>query len=159
MSARPHTRSYSELQDSLDHTLGKLGLDRTITMLDIFGNDGDSFIQAPLRASIIKVFIKHHCAMAYELPESEFGHCGTQEHKECRMIGFHLFTKYNDCSYRKIGHEFGLNKRQVRYIIEQCSERLSLANTYKLFYQRYAQIEDLVFAFVTRLFKEECQKS
>lgn len=143
--------NYQNLQKTLDQVIGKLGLSKTIELLEGFiGNTSISANQTE-RIKLISAYITSQCISIFDLNDQAFFDSKITEYRDGRMACYHLFKKYTECSYAKIGEHFGQAKRNVMYYSNKCDEVLSVPQFYPVFIEKYNALEKCIIQFISRL--------
>ena len=143
--------TYQSLQNRLDEVVGKLGLQRTVALLDSFINKLSVAPKQTEKVKLITHYLKITAVKCFDLKEEDFLTSNIKEYREARMICYHLLKKYCDFSYAKIAEVFGQSERTVLYFYHKAEELLSLPQHYKSLAQRHATIEDQLIEFIGKL--------
>jgi chromosomal replication initiation ATPase DnaA len=143
--------NYSTLQTKLDTVIGKIGLKKTIQLVENFMDNSSLDVQETEKFKLISSFIISKSIQVFDLKEDQFYDSKIREYREARMACFHLLKKYTDCSYARIGEVFEQKKRNVLYFHQKCEEQLSVPAFFEVFASRYKKLEDYTIGFIAKL--------
>lgn len=143
--------TYGHLQQSIDKVIGKIGLQRTIDLLESFLNGITVKKKETEKLKLIFAYLVSTAAECYDLTEEQIFKDSTQEAKDARMICYHLLHKYAHLSYSKIGEKFSQPKRTVMYYTLKAEEYLSIPASYKELMQKYDAIEKELVEFIGKI--------
>lgn len=142
---------YTTLQQKLDLVIGKIGLCRTIQLIGSFIDNSSITVDKTEKFKLISRYIIAQSIEVFDLKSDDFYTNKIQEYRDARMSCFRLLRTYTDCSYAKIGEEFGQKKRNIIYYYQKCEETLSVPDFYPVFVQRYKELEQRVISFIAKL--------
>jgi predicted DNA-binding protein YlxM (UPF0122 family) len=143
--------NYNELQKNLDLVIGKIGVNKTIRLLEGFlGVTSDGTAQKD-KVELITTFIITRSISRFNLDMEEFYSCPLREYREGRMTCYHLIKKYTDLTFAKIAEDFNTKKRNVIYSFQKCEDMLSVPQFHKAFTDRYTHVEQDTLDFVTKI--------
>lgn len=145
------TPNYNILQERIDHIIGRFGLPKTLTLLNNFIDQTTLPVGATEKVKLTSQYLITQSIEIFELQEKQFFTSTIQEYREARMACFHLIQKFTGASCPRIAEQFGINSRSVRYSLERCRERLSVAFYYKDFVRRYETLEQRAMQFIAKL--------
>ncbi len=140
-----------QLQVVLERVVGKLGMEKTVHLLESFDNNSSIDMGEKEKLKVITTFIISQCISIFNLEESEFYTSEIREYREARMISYHLIHTYTKCSYAKIGEVFGRKKRNVLYFCQKCRELLSVPGFYREFVEKHKQLDKYTIEFIGKL--------
>lgn len=143
--------NYENLQQSIDKVIGKLGLQRTIALLDSFVGKMSIKPDETEKVKLITGYLVSTAIKCYDLNEQEFYSSKIREYREARMICYHLLRKYLEYSYPKIAKAFKQKERIVMHFYHRAEEFLSVPQFYKPFVQKYTAIENQLIEFIGKL--------
>ena len=143
--------SYKDLQESIDQVIGKIGLNKTIFLVDSFIQATTIPVEQTHKVKIISQFLIVQGVDVFELNHDDFFSSKIPEYREARIACFHLIKKYTGCSYSKLGEHFGLTKRSMMYSCERCKDRLSVPFFYKSFNEKYEILENRTIQFISKI--------
>ena len=110
----------SELYQELDHLVERLGK-RQVTLL-LRQLNTEPALSLPVKVSErVLAFFRDACEVLYQIDGDKLETANHQAYYEARNACFLLLSRYLGFSYRTIGDQFGLNKRQVAYGVHKLS--------------------------------------
>lgn len=143
--------TYANLQQSIDKVIGKIGLQRTIDLLESFLKGITVQKKETEKLKLIFAYLVASAAKCYDLTEDQLFNETSQEAKDARMICYHLLHKYGHFSYQKIGDKFKQPKRTVMYYSLKAGEYLTIPGSYKELMQKYTAIENELIEFIGKM--------
>lgn len=148
MSANPI--NYNTLQSSIDEVVGKIGLTRTVGLLNSFISNSSISSDESEKLKLITTYIIAQAIVIFDLEEEDFYRSKIPEYREARMACYYLLKKYTACSHARIGKRFDLTKRNVLYYTQKCEEMLSIPQYYKSFISKLQQLDNLTVEFLAK---------
>jgi len=142
---------YTKLQQKLDWVIGKIGLCRTIKLIEGFISNTSLGINDSEKFKLIATYIIDQSIQIFDLKAENFYKSKIREYRDARMACYHLLKLYTDCSYAKIGESFDQRKRNVLYYCQKCDEQLSIPQFYEVFAHRYQLLENRTIEFIAKL--------
>jgi chromosomal replication initiation ATPase DnaA len=145
------TLDYNTLQTSIDKVIGKIGLSKTIHLLDSFVTN--TSIQ-PSEHDKIKVITQYLVSMAikvFDLNEELFYVSNVREYKDARRCCFHLLRRYTGDTFPKIGIAFQCSERTVAYGYGKAAEYLAVPKGNTKFVSKYMKVESVLVEFIGKL--------
>lgn len=142
---------YNDLQRCLDKVVGKLGLQKTIRLLDSFIDNAAITLPENSRFRLLTEYVISCAIKVFDLKAEEFFTSRKLEYREARMVCYSLIKKYTDSTYPKIAELFGQNERRVLYFTVKVQDRLSLPEYYREFIIRHDAVERKVIEFIGKL--------
>ena len=144
-------QDYLTLQKRLDAVIGKIGLSKTIQLIEGFIDNSSIKVNEVEKFKLITAYIISQTIDIFDLKEDQFYTSKIREYRDGRMACFHLLKHYTDCSYAKIGEAFNQKKRNILYFCQKCDEMLSIPQFYRVFTDRYMSLENRVISFIAKL--------
>lgn len=142
---------YSKLQTSIDKVIGKIGLEKTICLMESFINNTSIKTNEQERIKLITQFLKGVAISVYELEERLFLDSQLRDYKDARMCCFHLIRKYSEDTYSKIGLAFQCSERVVSYGFNKTEERLEFPKGNAKFNENYNLMEARLIEFIGKI--------
>ncbi|MEO9870376.1 MAG: hypothetical protein ABJQ69_03675 [Ekhidna sp.] len=143
--------NYMDLQISIDKVVGKIGLNKTIHLLEGFIDNSTMKVGGTSRAKVIAAYFISKSVEVFELNEKKFYSSREPKYSEARMACFHLVKKHTKYSYTNIGDAVGLKKRTILYYHNKCKDILSIAHFYQPFMEKYDLLENYAIDFISKL--------
>ena len=144
--------SYSQLQSSLDQVIGKIGLQRTINLLDgLLSPSQPAAVRESARVRLVTEYLVSEATRLFALDENHFYSSHIREYREARMCCYYLLRKYTDASFPKIGLDFRCSERKVIYGANKCAERMTFPQGHKEFTGTCEQLETRLLVFLSHL--------
>jgi len=147
----PEIKDYSKLQTSVDRVIGKIGLEKTVFLLDSFI---DNVAVCPGNNTKIKLLANYLVGTACEvfaLDQAKFSQSQTREYRDARMCCFHLLRKYTQEQYSRIGEEFHTKERIAMYGSNVTAARLDYPKGHPVFTKNYNAMESRFIIFLSKL--------
>ena len=143
--------TYITLQQSLDRVIEKLGILKTISLLDSFVGKTTIGQGDDKKNKIISQYLIGAAIKEFDLQEELFYVSDVREYRDARMCCFHLLRKYTQDTLPKIGLTFQRSERSVEYGCTKVSERLTLSKGYVKFVSTYKAIEIKLIEFIGKI--------
>lgn len=134
--------NYHSLQKTLDQAIGKIGLDKTVILLESFMNQTTLSMDETEKGKLLIHLLISNAIRIYDLKDVDFFNSKIKEYKEARMACYYILKKYTDWSYAKISQVFNAGERNVRYFIEKIEECFQLPDYNKDFLIRFDKLEN-----------------
>jgi hypothetical protein len=144
-------KTYTELQISIDKVIGKIGMERTIYLLDSFIQNTTITQNEQEKIKMISQYLITLAIRIYELQETVFFTSSVTEYRDARYCCFHLLRKYTKDSYPKIGLMFYSSSRIVMYGCSITDERLSVPKVHSKFTHHYNLLESKLIEFIAKI--------
>jgi len=151
VSTTTSTQDYNKLQDSLDKVIGKIGLQRTILLLDGFIHNTRITQTEREKIKMVTQYVVNISIQVFDLREDIFLISNIREYRDARMCCIHLLRKYTDDSFAKIGLAFQCGDRIAAYGYAAAEDRLSMPKGNIKFVSNYTVIESKLIDFVGRI--------
>jgi len=148
---KKNTTTYITLQQSMDRVVEKLGILKTISLLDSFIGKTTIGQGEHKKNKIISQYLIDAAIKEFDLQEELFYVSHVREYRDARMCCFHLLRKYTQDTLPKIGLTFQCSERSVEYGCTKVSERLSLPQGYTKFVSTYKTIEIRLLEFIGKI--------
>jgi len=145
--------SYEDLQQHIDHLVGKLGLQTTISLLAGLSGASQDILPALGWIKLLTVFLIAKSTEVFSLKQEEFFSSKAHQYREARMSCYYLLKRHSNRSYQKIGDDFKTTKRSVFYNYHKCQEFLSLPDSYRGFNLRFKLLEEKTIHFISKINK------
>jgi hypothetical protein len=143
--------TYIQLQASIDEVVGKIGLNKTICLLNSFisntsvsQNDGEKIKM--ITHYLVSVAIK-----VFDLRDDIFYVSAVREYRDARMCCFHLLRKYTEDTYPKIGLNFNCSARIVMYGCITVDDRLAVPKGNGKFVANHGLLESKLIEFIGKI--------
>lgn len=143
--------NYTQLQDSIDKVIGKIGLRRTKFLLDSFIDNTTVTQNEREKIKMVTQYLVSHAIKVYELNEDVFLSSTVREYRDARMCCFHLLRKYTEDTYPKIGLNFNCSARIVMYGCLAVEDRLSMPKGNSKFVANYTLLESRLIDFIGKI--------
>lgn len=144
-------QNYNTLQKSIDKVVGKIGLDKTIHLLDSFINNTYIKHTQQEKVRMVSQYLMGLAIKEFELKEELFFQSNVREYRDARMCCFHLLRKYTEDTLPKIGLLFQCSERTVEYGCNKASERLAVPKGNTRFVTNYVAIEARLLEFIGKI--------
>lgn len=151
MGTATASKGYNQLQSSLDKVIGKIGLNRTICLLDSFINNTTVTHNEREKIKMVNQYLNGIAIKVFELNEDLFIISNVREYRDARMCCFHLLRKYTEDTFSKIGLSFNCSSRIVMYGFAVTEERLSMPKGNSKFVSNYTLMESKLIDFIGRI--------
>jgi hypothetical protein len=142
---------YFKLQRNLDRIIDKVGLQRTVCLLENFSNNMTIKIGEHQKIKLVMQFVINAAIQIFELEPKLFFICDIREYRDARMACYHLLRKYTGDTFARIGLAFQCSERAVTYGNMVAEQRLELPKGHKSFVTKYSQIESQILEFIGKL--------
>jgi len=142
---------YNLLQSSIDKVIGKIGLQRTITLLNSFITNTSTTKNEQEKIKMVTGYLVNTAIRVYELSDDLFYTSNIRGYRDARMCCFHLLRKYTDDTFSKIGLSFRCSERSVIYGCNISEERLSMPKGNMPFVAKYNLLESKLIEFMGKL--------
>lgn len=143
--------NYTDLQQRVDTVVGKIGLEKTINLLEGFIGNIDSTKGGVPKAKVIMTFLISRSVELFNLYEKSFFKSREAKYCEARRACFHIMRKHTAYSFQSIGDTVGIQRRTVLYYHYKCEDTLSIANIYVEFKEKYDLLERDAIDFISKL--------
>lgn len=147
----PTESGYHQLQQHIDTVIGKIGLQRTLCLLDSFIKNVSVSFKETDKVKLLTYYIVSLALETFELREDLFYVSNVTEYRDARMCCFHLIRKYTGETFAKTGIGFHCSERKVAYGNQITEERLSFPQAYQGFVLNYHQLESRLLEFIGKL--------
>jgi hypothetical protein len=151
MNKEQEAFDYFKLQRSLDKIIDKVGLQRTVWLLENFSNNMTIKIGEHQKIKLVMQFVINAAIQIFELDPKLFFICDIREYRDARMACYHLLRKYTGDTYARIGLAFQCGERAVSYGSTITEQRLEVPRSHKSFVSRYGQMESQILEFIGKL--------
>ena len=151
MNTETSPNSYNKLQSSIDKVIGKIGLQRTIYLIDSFICNTTVTQNEQEKIKMITQYLVSLAVKVFELESELFYISNVREYRDARMCCFHLLRKYTDDTYSKIGLSFSCSERIVMYGYSKSEERLSIPKGNAKFVANYTLLESKLIGFIGKI--------
>ena len=151
MSKTTPTQDYAQLQATLDKVIGKIGLQRTIVLLDSFINNTKVTQNEREKITMITQYAVNRTIQVFELREDQFLISNIREYRDARMCCIHILRKYTNDTFSKIGLFFRCGARIAMYGYTVTEDRLAMPKGNTRFVSNYALIEGSIIDFMGRI--------
>ncbi|MBS1635386.1 MAG: hypothetical protein JST26_05640 [Bacteroidetes bacterium] len=145
------TDDYHRLQSGIDKVIGKIGLQRTIFLLDSFINNTTITQNEQEKIKMVTSYLVNLAVRVYDLNAELFYISQERSYRDARMCCFHLLRKYTDDTFSKIGLSFGCSERSVIYGHTVSEERLSMPKGNMAFVANYTLLESKLIEFIGKI--------
>lgn len=143
--------NYNDLQLRIDKVIGKIGLSKTINLLEGFIGNSSMTVGGNSKVKVIAAYFISKSVEVFELKERKFYISREPKYSEARMACFHLLKKHSQYSYSNIGDAVGLKKRTILYYHNKCKDILSIPHFYQPFLEKYDLLENCAIDFISKL--------
>lgn len=143
--------NYNTLQKSIDKVVGKIGLDKTIHLLESFINNTCIKHTQQEKVRMVSQYLVGLATKEFELQDHLFFHSNVREYRDARMCCFHLLRKYTEDTLPQIGLLFQCSERTVEYGCAKATERLAMPKGNTRFVTNYIAIEARLLEFIGRI--------
>lgn len=144
-------QNYTHLQKSIDTVVGKIGLHKTIHLLDSFINNTTAKHTEHEKVKLVAQYTIGLAIKVYELQEEQFFTSTIREYRDARMSCYHLLRKYTEETLPKIGLSFRCSERTVEYGCNKTAERLAVPKGNTRFVSNYMAIEAGIIEFIGKI--------
>lgn len=144
-------KTYTELQLSIDKVIGKIGVERTIHLLDTFIQNTTITQNEQEKIKMISQYLISLAIKVFELNESIFFSSSVTEYRDARYCCFHLLRKYTKDSYPKIALMYSSSSRVVMYGCSVTEERLNFPKVHSRFMRNYGLLESKLIEFISKI--------
>lgn len=151
MSLTETTNDYTLLQASIDKVIGKIGLQRTIALLNSFITNTSTAKNEQEKIKMVTGYLVNTAIRVYELSDDHFYTSNVRGYRDARMCCFHLLRKYTDDTYSKIGLSLRCSERSVIYGCNISEERLSMPKGNAAFVAKYNLLESKLIEFIGKI--------
>jgi hypothetical protein len=151
MSSFSTAKTYTELQLSIDKVIGKIGVERTIHLLDCFIQNTTITQNEQEKIKMISQYLISLAIKVFELNESIFFSSSVTEYRDARYCCFHLLRKYTKDSYPKIALMYSSSSRIVMYGFTVTEDRLNFPKVHSKFTRNYALLESKLIEFISKI--------
>lgn len=145
------TKDYNTLQRSIDKVVGKIGLQKTIHLLESFISNTSIKQSGQEKSRMIAQYVIGIAIKEYDLQEELFFVSYIREYRDARMSCFHLLRKYTEETQPKIGLAFQCSERTVEYGCGKTAERLAVPQGNTKFVANYMAIEAKLVDFIGKI--------
>lgn len=151
MSSFSTAKTYTELQVSIDKVIGKIGVARTIHLLDTFIQNTTITQNEQEKIKMISQYLISLAIKVFELNEPIFFTSSVTEYRDARYCCFHLLRKYTKDSYPKIALMYASSSRIVMYGCAVTEERLNFPKVHSKFAHHYTLLESKLIEFISKI--------
>ena len=151
MSNSPSAADYGSLQNSIDQVVGKIGLQRTIFLLNSFITNTSVSHNETEKMQMLTRYLVNEAIQAFNLDTGMFYVCGERSYRDARMCCFHLLRKYTDYTFSKIGLTMHCSERAVMYGSTVAEQRLGVTKGNHVFNSRYSLLESKLIEFISKV--------
>lgn len=151
MSETNTASDYGHLQTSIDKVIGKIGLHRTICLLDSFICNTTVTKNEQEKIKMITQYLVNLAIRVFELDAELFYISNVRSYRDARMCCYHLLRKYTDDTFSKIGLSFQCSERIVMYGYSISDERLSMPKGNTRFVSNYTLLESKLIDFIGKI--------
>ncbi len=151
MNTATATNNYTQLQDSIDKVIGKIGLRRTKYLLDSFIDNTTVMQNEREKIKMVTQYLISLTIKVFELKEDVFFISTIREYRDARMCCFHLLRKYTEDTYPKIGLNFNCSARIVMYGCFAVDDRLAMPKGNSGFVSNYTLLESKLIEFIGKI--------
>lgn len=151
MNTSTTSTNYGNLQGSIDKVIGKIGLRRTICLLDSFISNTTVTQNEREKIKMVTQYLVNLATKVFDLRDDLFLISNVREYRDARMCCFHLLRKYTDDTFPKIGLSFNCSSRIVMYGFTVTEDRLSMPKGNSKFVSNYTLLESKLIDFIGRI--------
>lgn len=144
-------KNYTSLQKSIDIVVGKIGLEKTIQLLDSFINNISVTHSEKEKVQLLTQYLVGIAIRVFSLEEELFYVSSSREYRDARMCCFHLLRKYTEDTLPQIGLAFRCSERSVEYGYGKAVERLALPQGNPIFVSSYSVMETKLVEFIGKI--------
>ena len=145
------TSDYTTLQSNIDKVIGKIGLIKTIGLLESFLANTSVKQSEHDKIKVITQYLVSTTIKVFDLNEELFFVSPVNEYKDARRCCFHMLRKYTGDTFPKIGIAFQCSERTVAYGYNKAAEYLAVPKGNPKFFSKYGQIEAVMVEFIGKL--------
>lgn len=145
------TSDYTTLQTNIDKVIGKIGLTKTICLLESFLANTSVKQSEHDKIKVITQYLVSTTIKVFDLNEELFFVSNVHEYKDARRCCFHLLRKYTGDTFPKIGIAFQCSERTVAYGYNKAAEYLAMPKGNPKFFSKYGRIEAVMVEFIGKL--------
>lgn len=149
--------NYHHLQSCVDLVVGKIGLPKTINLLESFIGSTTKGLSIP-RAKVIMTYMISKSVEVFDLNERRFYKSREPQYCQARMACFHLMRKHTAYSLAEIGKVVRVSKKTPFYFDKKCESALTNESMIG-FREKYEILENYVIDFISHLINEESNDS
>lgn len=142
---------YTQLQSSIDKVIGKIGLQRTVFLLENFTNNLTVRVGEQEKIKLVNQFLINLAIHVFELEAELFFLSDVREYRDARMCCYHLLRKYTGDTFARIGLAFQCSQRAVSYGYAVAGERLEMPKGHPVFASKYTLLESHIIEFIGKL--------
>lgn len=142
--------NYQRLQQQLDKVIGKIGLTRTIHLLESFASQ-ISVANERAKVQLVTQYLVNLAIQHFELEEKMFFVSQVREYRDARMCCFHLLRKYTEHTFSKIAISFHCAERSVSYGCHKAEERIAFPKGNVRFTSLYMTMETQLLEYMSKL--------
>lgn len=143
--------SYTDLQTSIDQVIGKIGLNKTKTLIDSFLQNTSISVNDGEKIKMITSYLISTAIKIFDLREDLFYISTVEEYRDARMCCFHLLRNYTQDTYPKIGLNFKCSSRRVMYGYFTVESRLEVKEGNGKFVANYLLLEEKFIEFLGKI--------
>jgi chromosomal replication initiation ATPase DnaA len=142
---------YTQLQETIDKVIGKIGHKLTKQLLDGFLDHTTVAKDNPETVKRVSQYLVSLAINVFELHQEHFYTSTVRQYRDARTCCFHLLRKYTEDSFSKIGLFFGCDKRTVMYGFQTAENRLSMPQGNPTFHANYKAMESKLLQFLGKI--------
>ena len=151
MSLSSTSKIYTELQLSVDKVIGKIGVEKTIHLLNTFIHNTTISQNEQEKIKMISQYLISLAIKVFELNSAIFFSSNVTEYRDARYCCFHLLRRYTKDSYPKIALMYSSSSRIVMYGCTVTEERLNFPKVHSKFTHRYGVLESKLIEFISKI--------
>lgn len=148
---RNKASDFSDLQKNIAIVIARIGLEKTILLLQSFVSNTSLSIQRAPRIKLITTFCIAKSCEVFGLDEKLFYLDRTQKYSQARTACFHLLKRHTAYTYSEIGEATGKSKRTILYYYKQGEDLLSIQQYYPAYMEKYDLLENHVLDFLSKI--------
>lgn len=142
---------YTQLQETIDKVIGKIGHTRTKQLLDGFLDHTTIAKDNQETVKLVSQYLVSAAINVFELQQEHFYASTVRQYRDARICCFHLLRKYTEDTFSKIGLFFDCDKRTVMYGFQSVENRLSMPQGNLTFHANYKVMESKLLQFIGKL--------
>ena len=143
--------SFQYLLSKVDAVVNKIGLARTLTLLETIQNNAQIDGQNLNRLKCVANYLAGRCIDIYTLEPKKFTTHSGVHYREARMACYHLLISYTQASYSQVARALEVQNYQVKYGYNKYQEYLEIPQHYPKIIQQYRQLEHELTTFLSQL--------
>ena len=141
-----------KIDEALESLLDRMGSEKVLHILSTLNRRMDrDFLNDNFREQV-REFVISQTLKVFDLPHRGLFSRKTREHRQARMVIYHLLYHYGKLSYQAIGLHVGqVAKHNVLYNVHRCQDYLNVYPASHDFVINYRRIESELLLFIAGL--------